>query len=145
MKTIIKVRNMNPVFSPKKISAGSAMALSILMSLPWAVTACNGQKQTLNSSGGKNMKFRFEDYEKAEDAEKKILEFFPIGSEYNKAVTELESFEGMKCLKSQKSPSISCEYFVRISSITSFSWSVFVTESNNKISELKVYKTPSAL
>jgi hypothetical protein len=91
------------------------------------------------------MKFRFEDYEKAQDAEKKMLELFPIGSKYSTLVDELRAFPGMGCTKSQYDSSIECEYFVRISSITSYSWSISIAEKNGQISELNLYKTISAL
>jgi hypothetical protein len=115
----------------------------LLALAPVSIYACqlpNSHNKILS-----NMKFKFEDYDKAQDAEKKMLEFFPIGSEYSKLVDELQSFPGMGCTKSQYSAAMSCQYFVRISSITSFSWSLEIAEKNGKVSKLKVYKNPSAL
>jgi hypothetical protein len=110
---------------------------------PASIQAC----QSLNSHNRvlSNMKFKFEDYDKAQDAEKKMLELFPIGSKYSELVAELQAFQGMNCTKSQYSSAMSCQYFVRLSSITSFSWSLEIAESNGKISKLEVYKNPSAL
>jgi hypothetical protein len=59
MKTILNIRKMIPTPFHKKFAIGSAIVLSTLMSLPWAVAACNGQKQTLNISRVNNMKFKF--------------------------------------------------------------------------------------
>jgi hypothetical protein len=126
----------------KKLCILGATIVSLAFA-PISIHACQ-----LSSSHNKilsNMKFRFEDYEKAQDAEKKMLELFPIGSKYSTLVDELQAFPGMGCTKSQYSPSMECQYFVRISSIASYSWSILIAEKNGQISELNVYKTISAL
>jgi hypothetical protein len=54
MKMIIKVINMRLFLFDKRFAISGAMTLLLLMSLPWAVTACSGQKQVLNTSGAKH-------------------------------------------------------------------------------------------
>jgi hypothetical protein len=126
-----------------KIFCTLGITMISLALAPASIYAC--QSSNSHNKILSNMKFKFEDYDKAQDAERKMLELFPIGSKYSKLVDELQAFPGMSCTKSRYSPSMECQYFVRISNITSYSWSISIAEKNDKVSELKVYKTPSAL
>jgi hypothetical protein len=111
------------------------------MSLPWTVTACNGQIQTQNISGVKNMSFRFEDYEKGEDAQKKLLELYPIGSKYEILANYLKSINKMDC--GRVTSSLECEYLIPTSQFSSISWSISVFEDAGKITKIEAYRTLS--
>jgi hypothetical protein len=143
MKMIIKVINMRLFLFDKRFAISGAMTLLLLMSLPWAVTACNGQKQVLNTSGAKNMNFRFEDYEKGEDAQKKLLELYPVGSDYKILADNLNSINKMNCGRAKMTPSLECEYLIPTSKFSSISWSISVFEDAGKITKIEAYRTLS--
>jgi hypothetical protein len=127
----------------KKIVAGSIMTLIMLISIPWTVIACNGKKQTLSTSTGENMNFRFEDYEKEEDGKKRLLELFPIGSDINKFANTMKSIKGVDCIPVYKGD-IYCTYVVPISKDVAYGWYVSVSGKADKITDIYTRKNYGA-
>jgi hypothetical protein len=134
------VGNMNSSPFSKRSVIRSAMTLILLISWPLAVTACNDQKQTLSTSGAKNMSFRFEDYEQGEDAQKKLLELYPVGSDHKVLADYLKSINRMKCTRVEEVSSLECEYLIPTSQFSSISWLISVFENAGKISKIEAYR-----
>lgn len=132
--------NMHSILFDKRFAISSVMTLIVIMSLPWTVTACNGQRQTPNISGAKNMNFRFEDYEKSEDAQKKLLELYPIGSDYKALANHLKSIDRMSCGRVEKASSLECEYLIPTSEFSAISWLIIILEKEGKISKIETHR-----
>jgi hypothetical protein len=100
------------------------------------------------TKGAGKMTFRFEDYQKEEDAKEQLIKMFPLGSDYGPIATTLKSIKRIKCSESSGDPltyTLDCEYQIPTSIATSDSWSVYVYESKNKITKIDVYKHLAAL
>jgi hypothetical protein len=127
----------------KKFAISSAMMFVLITSLPWAVTACNVQKPMFNIPGTKNMDFKLEDYKKSEDAQKKLLELYPIGSDYKTLADKLKSIDRMNCRREEGLLYLECEYFIKTSQFESISWYVSVLENAGKIAEIEAHRSLS--
>jgi hypothetical protein len=66
----------------KKSAIGNIAAIFLIILSSWKVFACNDRGKLLNTSGAKNMTFKFEDYDvkSPEIVQKKLAELFPQGS-----------------------------------------------------------------
>ncbi len=134
------IRNIYSMSSNhKKLVVGSVMALVMLTFIPWTVIACNGKKQTLSTSRGENMNFRFEDHEKEEDGKRRLLELFPIGSDINEFSSMMKSIKGVNCIPVYKGD-IYCTYVVPISKDVAYGWSVSVSGEAGKIIDIRTRK-----
>jgi hypothetical protein len=137
MNTIKKIHIMSS--NHNFVVVGSVMALVMLISTPWTAIACNVKKQTLSTSIGANMDFRFEDYEKEEDGKKRLLELFPIGSDINKFASTMKSIKGVNCIEIYKG-GIGCTYVVPISKDIAYGWDVSVYSEASKITDIHARK-----
>jgi hypothetical protein len=91
-----------------------------------------------------SMIFKFENYEQSEDAHKKLLELFPIGSDVSKFTKAMKSLEGTLCIEDPGL--IGCQYSTPVSSATGYSWYVSTYFSTGgKITKIEVQKNPSAI
>jgi hypothetical protein len=118
----------------KSCAINGLVVATLFVVSPIATYACNIQNQSLTTGSAEAMKFRFEDYSKAEDAEKKLRELFPIDSDINQFTNVMELIKGTECTKSNTG--VGCVYFVPISEATAYGWYVSVSGKNGKITNL---------
>ena len=87
------------------------------------------------------MQFRFEDYQTAEAAQKKLLELYPIGSDVSEFVKDMQSI-GYKYLPPDDLKDdlkvLNFQHFIPVNAAGSNVWSVDAIYSNSKITELTV-------
>jgi hypothetical protein len=107
------------------------------------VYACSVEKQNLNAQGSRIMNFKFEDYEKGEDAQKRLLELYPIGSDYEVLASSLKSINRMSCARAKTVSSLECEYLISTSRFSSISWSISIFENGGRITNIETYRTLS--
>jgi hypothetical protein len=106
--------------------------------------ACNERKQTLDTKEANNIIFKFENYERSEDAHKKLLSLFPIGSDVTKFTKSMKSIKGTHFVK--EPGLIGVQYWIPLSSATSYTWYVEVLfNDNGAITKIDARRNPSAL
>jgi hypothetical protein len=94
-----------------------------------------------------NSQFRFEDHQTKEAAQKKLLELYPVGSDVNKFVKDMQSL-GYQDLPTDDlengSKIVSFEHYIRTSVFTSITWYATAGYSNGKITNIAVGQGLSA-
>jgi hypothetical protein len=122
----------------EKIFISTLVILSLLtIPLPSIVHACGEEDQTISAERAVSIKFRFEDYKSAEDAERKLLELFPIGSNANLLINKMRSMNAEYLFYNGI---VSFEYSIQETLTSGYLWRVELSIKNDRIEKIKVRK-----
>jgi hypothetical protein len=133
--------NTRPSLIIERVAVSVILISNLLVILP--STACSNRLQNqANTRKTENMKFMFEDNEEEKDAQKKLLERFPLGSDISKFASTMKSMKVVKCIESETE--MSCEYIIPTTEAATYRWYISASSNQGKITEIyvKKYFTP---
>jgi hypothetical protein len=114
-----------------------------LLVLPATIQSCTLPAQSVNITGTKkSMQFKFEDYQTAEAAQKRLLELYPVGSDVSKFDRDMQSlgYKRVPGVPGIPPLGLGFQHFIPINAAGSNVWYVQANYNNddNKITKLRV-------
>jgi hypothetical protein len=119
------------------------MLATCLLVLPATIQSCGSPAQSINITGAtKSMQFKFEDYQTAEAAQKRLLELYPVGSDVSKFDRDMQSlgYKRVPGVPGIPPLGLGFQHFIPINAAGSNVWYVQANYNNddNKITKLRV-------
>jgi hypothetical protein len=140
-------RRSIPIAAVKRL-----MLATYILVLPTTVQGCNLPVRSSNITGVTPMqskveqtKFMFADDETEDNAQKKLVETFPIGSDINKFVSTMKSMKDVTCSKnvtitSTNDQETTCQYFIPTDGAATYRWFISASNQHGKITEIYINK-----
>jgi hypothetical protein len=120
-----------------RVTRSFSLAMLLFLSSSFYLNVFAGQN-SISTETHSIIVFRLENYSRSEDAEKKLMELFLIGSSINVFYDRMKSF-GIDCLRDRTEGG--CEKIIPISSVSGYSWHIGVSEKQGKIISLYARRT----
>jgi hypothetical protein len=149
MKENNRSRRSIPVVVVKQLM----LALCVLV-LPTTVQGCTLPIQLSDINGAttpmqskvEQTKFMFADDETEDNAQKKLVQTFLIGSDIDKFISMMESTKDVTCsdnltITSTNSQEVACEYFIPSNQATTYRWTISASNQHGKITEIHLNKS----